>query len=306
MSKSNFIPPKYELLENLTEGQGFSHELPVMRDWGKTLDAIHLHMLDRWYYVATATNSRKSGGLNKILKNDVNLDRQKQEIPTDLKTILTMRLTSFNDLNTKIKGRILGSGGSNKDVWMFRTKWAEFPKGTMVIELYQRFLRNSVAARSLFRRAFVILDGKCSSGESNDTMLRIRKIFNDKAFAKKVVLDGPEIERNLDTSPSLFREEPEIAIKEVKVRDQGKKGRLPGGLVVELLDDFSKNARSLTAEEMMNLYHYLENLKNRGETAWWHEELVDKLDSRMSRSAVEEKLRQDKQQFPSRKSESIL
>lgn len=287
MSKSTFIPPKAHRLEKFKDGQGFSHELHIARNWERALDAIHITLSDSWYYIAIASNSKRGTFSPRLLKREICLDRQKQNIPKELQTILAMRLQSFQDLNDKIRDKVLTTGGANKDIWMFRSRWKEFPKGTLIVELYQGLFRNIALLNPRYHRAFVILDGRCTVIDQNDTMIRIKRVFQSRRYTEKVIRES---------DIPIFKSEPVstdiVVVEEEEKREEVVRGRLPGGLVMLLLEDFDENIRTITLEEQARLFVYLDQLRDRGERHWWHDDLEVKLEKHFSRANVERRLRE--------------
>ena|GEM_PF-3255426 len=296
MSKSPYIRPKLHQLENMKEGQAFSHELAALRDWEKALDAIHILLSSQWYYILAITNTRKTKFGSRVLKGQVCMSRQQQEIPEELETLLTMRLSSFKGLKSKIRERVLDSG-NNKDVWIFKTTWQEFPKGTKIIEIYQQPLRNSFLTVPIYRRGFIVLDGRSSTREVNDTMVDMKRVFLSKSFTNRIIAGGADILRNKQIIHSVV--EKNVPALEEKSAKQGSirigkiRGRMPGGLVMQLLDDFEEVYTTVTVAELGLIYDYLDELKKRGERAYWHEDLLEKLEASYSRANVERRIQEE-------------
>lgn len=118
--------------------------------------------------------------------------RRQKDITDETSEILKVKFSTLEDLNVKIKDKII-RGGGDKDVWHFKEKWREFPKGTKVIVLYQQVLQSIFSSDPDFRRAILILDGRCAIADQNNAMLIIRKVFLEKGYSNRILkLKPPE------------------------------------------------------------------------------------------------------------------
>jgi len=246
--------------KNKTDGQAFLHQLDSSRDWEKTLDALHFLLKQKWYYVAIASNT--GGGFLNKPKKKVNLKRKKKSIPEELETLLKMRLKSFKELAKKIKDQSRYDG--DKDIWHFKTPWKEFPSGTGLIEIHQQTSWSRLANEPVYRRAFVVIDGKATDEEQFKIMLLINKMFKNKAYADQT-----------------YRRIGKEKVKEAKLT--GKKsvyrGRPTSELAIKLTDNFGINVRGVSAEERVAMGFYFDRLKKLGE---FHENLK-KLEERLQK-----------------------
>ena len=184
-SREDFFGYRPEDIEKAKIGQGCVHELPLARNWEKAMDAIHFILTRKWYYIGIATNTKK-GFFNKILKKGMTFSRRQKDISQETADILNVKFSTLKDLNVKIKDKTI-RGGSDKDVWHFKEKWREFPKGTKVIVLYQQVMKSVFTADPDFRRATLFLDGRCAVADQNNAMLIIRKVFLEKGYSSKIL-----------------------------------------------------------------------------------------------------------------------
>ena len=241
-TRKEFFGPRIDEIRDPDMGQGLEHNLAASRDWEEALDAIHLSMLDKWYYVAIISNT--NGGINTPIRKVLNTRRKKKEIPKELKEIFKVRSGTVKELNKMIREKQYELG--NKDIWYFSSKWHNFPKGTSVIELRQQSSFNRIfSSKPKFRRAFVVLDGACKVEHQNQAMLHINKVMKNKDFVKAVLESKRKTEKSrLDVKP--------------------KPQRSPSDMVVAL-----KKARhvmeTLTIEEKAILDQYFRYLDERGE-----------------------------------------
>ena len=196
INRENFFGHKPEDIEKMKFGQGCVHELPLGRNWEKAMDAIHIILSRKWYYIGIATNTKKAF-FNKILKKGMTFTRRQKDITEETSEILKVKFSTLEDLNVKIKDKII-RGGGDKDVWHFKEKWREFPKGTKVIVLYQQVLQSVFSSDPDFRRATLILDGRCAVADQNNAMLIIRKVFLEKGYSNRILkLKSPEVKQSV-------------------------------------------------------------------------------------------------------------
>ena len=196
INRENFFGHKPEDIEKMKFGQGCVHELPLGRNWEKAMDAIHIILSRKWYYIGIATNTKKAF-FNKILKKGMTFTRRQKDITEETSEILKVKFSTLEDLNVKIKDKII-RGGGDKDVWHFKEKWREFPKGTKVIVLYQQVLQSFFSSDPDFRRATLILDGRCAVADQNNAMLIIRKVFLEKGYSNRILkLKSPEVKQSV-------------------------------------------------------------------------------------------------------------
>jgi len=269
----DLLAPKADVLEKADQGQAFNHELPLRRDWETALDAIHFMLLRKWYYVGIATNTKK-GVFGSVVKKGMIIERKRKNLPEELKIILKMKISTFDDLKSKIRQKQISDGG-NKDVWHFKTKWKEFPKGSKIIQLHQQLLKSFITGSNNYRKAFIVMDGKCSPTDQNVTMMIIKRIFENKKYTHKII---KEIS-HLKEEDSLKKEGPSKV--EPKLRQStGKidlvKTRLPGSLVVELRDNKAA-IKTLKPKERELLLDYLAKLKTKGEFSSIHESIENQI-----------------------------
>ena len=266
MSRENFLPPKIDSLEKAKDGQGFNHEIPMDRNWEKVLDTIHNILLQQWYYVAIASNTH-GGIFNSASTKKINIVRKKRAVPSDLQTILQLKMKTFENLKGKIKEKSAVTG--DKDVWHFSSKWEEFPRGTNIIEIYQRPMINLFSTEILYRKAFIILDGKLSIDHQNQTMMTINKVLKDKKYSKQVL-------KNIKKEP--------VVESKVKVRTSSiYEGRPPAELVLMLRSNFKANIRTVSIDEKTAINLYFNKLKKAGEYTTEHKELENKMNYHFDR-----------------------
>ncbi len=195
-SREDFFGFRPEDIEKAKIGQGCVHELPLGRNWEKAMDAIHFVLTRKWYYIGIATNTKK-GFFNKILKKGMTFSRRQKDITKETGDILKVKFSTLEDLNVKIKNKTI-RGGGDKDVWHFKEKWREFPKGTKVIVLYQQVMKSVFTTNPDFRRAILFLDGRCAVTDQNNSMLIIRKVFLEKGYSNRILkLKTPEIKKTV-------------------------------------------------------------------------------------------------------------
>lgn len=261
MSSSNKpLSPKADRLNNSNEGQAFDHELDSSRDWEQTLDVLHNLLVQKVYYIAIATNT-KGGLFNPVMKKGINIKRIKKEIPEELQLVLKMRMDTFGELDQRIMQKSLSGG--NKDIWHFRSQWKEFPKGTSIIEVHQRPLWNILSSETIFRKAFIVLDGQAEVEAQNQAMFIVSKVLHNKEFCDK-----------------RFKELGKKVVKEGKIKKRPRTiytGRPPGAIILLLKETFGIHVRTVSIEERVALGYYFEKLRLTGELDESHKELLTKL-----------------------------
>jgi len=285
LKKSDFIRPKADKIldREKNDGQFFFHELSWIRNWERTLDAMHLHLSDLWFHVAIVSNTQKKFLGDRILLKTININRSRRELPEELCELLKIRFQTFHALKKKIRNKVIEEGLGNKDVWHFTSKWKEFPKGTRVIELYQRKISLFGNSDKLLKRAFVILDAKCTIAELNGTMFKIKRIFESKDFANQILKTAPRNTRKTELPPrprrkaSALKKKPEKPTYKNIPKKEAERGRGPAGLLINLMNNFEVHIKTITLEEKASLFAYLENLKLTGEKNWMHDDLEFKL-----------------------------
>lgn len=253
MNASNPLGPSIHDLEGADLGQGFTHQLPMTRNWTQAMNALHYLLLRKWYYVGIVTNTKRKS--NKLLKKGVEFSRRRENLDTGLRSILNLKENSYADLKTKIRQQRVKMG-QNRDVWHFGSNWKELPKGTAIIELHQSLLR-TLLGHSDVRNAFVILDGKASIADQNRVMSLIAKVFQEKEFMERAL----EKAKHDSKQPILKR----AAVQ--------REARQPGPLMVQLREDFSQVMPSVNASEKALLDDYFERLKKSGQATAAHEKL---------------------------------
>lgn len=255
-TRKNFFGPRINEIRDPNEGQGLEHNLSGSRNWEQALDAIHLTLLDKWYYVAIISNT--NGGITTPIRKRLNSRRKKKQIPEELKEIFKVRSGTVKKLNKMILEKQYEMG--NKDIWYFSGKWKTFPKGTSVIELLQRPRFNRmIFGNPKFRRAFVILDGACKVEHQNQAMFAVNKVMKDKKFVKEVLEAKRKKERTrLDVKPKPHRTPADMVIKLKKAR--------------HLME-------TITVEEKAVLDQYFRYLDDRGEFNKSHKAMKEDLDN---------------------------
>lgn len=252
--------PRAANMEDASVGQAFDHELDSSRDWEETLDALHYLLVQKWYYVAIASNT-KGGPFTLIQKKKINLKRTKKDIPEELEIVLKMRMATFGELDGRIKAKVMVGG--NKDIWHFKSRWKEFPQGTSVIEVHQRPLWNLLSNDPVYRKAFIIIDGQAKVEHQNQAMFIISKVLHNKEHCEKTL-------KKAEKEP----------VKEAKSKKRPRTiytGRPTGELILLLKESFGIHVRTLSVEERVALGYYLENLHRTGQDDDSHQELHDKL-----------------------------
>jgi hypothetical protein len=283
--KSDFIRPKVDKILNQgkNDGQFFFHELSWNRNWENTLDALHLHLSELWFHVAIATNTRKKFWGDQILLQSINISRSRKELPEELCDLLKLRFKTFGALKKKIRRKVIEEGEGDKDVWHFTSKWKEFPRGTRVIELYQKKISFFERTDDQYKRAFVILDAKCSIAELNSSMFKIKRVFESKDFTNQILKNAPKKTRKTELpprpkrAPSLLNKKPEKPTFDNIPQEAALRGRGPAGLLINLTENFEVHIKTITLEEKANLFNYLEKLEQTGEKNWKHNEVEVKL-----------------------------
>lgn len=285
LKKTDFIRPKVDKIldREKNDGQFFFHELSWIRNWETTLDALHLHLSDLWFHVAIVTNTQKKLLGDRILLKSININRSRKELPEELCELLKIRFQTFQALKKKIRSKVIEEGIGDKDVWHFISKWKEFPKGTRVIELYQRKISLLGHSDKQLKRAFVILDAKCTIAELNATMFKIKRVFESKDFANQILKTTPKSTRKTELPPRPKRKASLLEKKQEKPtygnipQKEAERGRGPAGLLINLMNNFEVHIKTISLEEKASLFAYLENLKLTGEKNWMHDELEVKL-----------------------------
>jgi len=260
-SNNNTRGPKVIHIDQKDDGQAFNHELDSSRDWEQTLDVLHHELLTKPYYIAIATNTR-GGVFNPVMKKGITVKRIKKDVPVELQLVLKMQTETFTDLSQRIQEQSFH--GNNKDVWHFRKKWKELPKGTAIIALRQQPLWNLLSAEKIFRRAYIILDGETTVDAQNHAMFFISKVLHNKDFANKI-------------AKGMGKKAP---VKEAKIKQRPKtiySGRPVGGLILLLKESFGIHVRTLSIEERIALGYYFQKLKLTGEQDESHLELHEKM-----------------------------
>ncbi len=246
--------------KSIGKGQHFLHELPVFRDWEIALNVIHLALVSQPSYIGIVTNTRRQ--LNGITK-DINFERKKEDISEELKSLLRIKSRTFTDLAVKIKEKQLTTD-SDKDIWLFSTPWREFAEGTKVISLHQRFEARFKKKTHKYRRAFVILDQKCSIASQNKMLYIIDRILDDEKNIKRI----------LKIAAYNFVKRP--------ARKKAKKkyvGRLPGRLVLLLKNQFATTIATVSEDERRMLKIYFQMLKDLDEYNKSHADIEQRLGS---------------------------
>ncbi|MDT8446073.1 MAG: hypothetical protein RRB13_04160 [bacterium] len=253
MAIPNHLGPSIHDLEGADLGQGFTHELPITRNWNEAMNALHYLLLRKWYYVGLVTNTQRDS--NKLLKKGVEFSRRRENLDVGLRSILDMKENSYLVLKEKIRHQRIKMG-QNRDVWLLGSSWKELPKGTAVIELHQSLLRTLLGKKDV-RNAFVILDGKASMTDQNTVMVLVGKIFAEREFALKIL----EKAKKDSKQPAL--------IKAMVQRET----RQPGPLLVKLRDNFDEVMPTLNEAEKKLLDSYFDRLKVSGQHTADHDKL---------------------------------
>ncbi|MDT8447479.1 MAG: hypothetical protein RRB13_11360 [bacterium] len=256
----NLNKPRITHLDNPSEGQAFDHELESSRDWETTLDALHYLLVQKWYYVAIASNT-KGGAFTLIQKKKIDIHRGRKDIPEELEIILKMRMATFGELDGRIKQKMMVGG--NKDIWHFKTQWKELPKGTSVIQIYQRPLWNLLSSDPVYRKAFIIIDGQAEVEHQNQAMFIISKVLHNKEHCEKILKKAEK--------------EPVKEAKPMKRRRTIYTGRPTGELILLLKESFGIHVRTLSVEERVALGYYFDKLHRTGEEDESHKDLQEHL-----------------------------
>ncbi|MDH5560720.1 MAG: hypothetical protein OEY59_07680 [Deltaproteobacteria bacterium] len=265
----DFIKPKADNLHKSTSGQGFNHDLPVNRDWDKALDAIHYLLLKKWYYISIASNTKK-GFFGSNVKKEVFIKRKRKNLPDELKSILKMKLSTFEDLKGKIRHKQIQSGG-NKDIWHFQDNWKEFPKGTKVIEIHQKLLKNLITNDQKLRKAYVVLDGKCNVSEQNTAMMLINRVLESKSYTASTLSNISSIKSEISKNPAAAKRI-EPTLKKTVGKIDVTRTKMPGELIVMIKED-KKILSSITFAEKELLLNYLSKLKETGQYSKTHQNI---------------------------------
>ncbi|OGG97196.1 MAG: hypothetical protein A2527_10290 [Candidatus Lambdaproteobacteria bacterium RIFOXYD2_FULL_50_16] len=255
---------------NKPEGQAFLHQLEPSRDWEKTLDALHFLLVQKWYYVAIASNTW--GGFLNNPQKKVNLKRKKMDVPEELSALLKIKLASFKELAKKIDHQTSYDGA--KDIWHFKSGWKEFPQGTGLIEIHQQTSWSRLSNEPIFRRAFIVIDSKSSPEDQFKIMLLVNKMFKNKAYADQT-----------------YRRIGKEKINEARIaRPSGiYQGRPTSELVIKLKDNFGINVRGITKEERVALGFYFERLRKLSE----FDETLKEVETRLLRHFKTDDLKQE-------------
>lgn len=251
MSDKPRITRKIEDMPNPEEGQGFCHDVPSNMDWEETLDMIHFVLLNKWFYVSLASNTKKGLFGPKILpKNRINIQRKKKEVPEELESLLKLKGSSFNKLSKKIEHQ--QKMGGNKDIWHFKGKWEEFPNGTSIIEIRQQPTLNKLSNHPIYRKAFIILDGQSDVEQQHNAMRLINKILTHKEYAKKL-------------RAKVKTEKPKENAVTKRPSAGVYQGRPVTDLALKLQEAFGVTVRTLSIDEEAALRLYFNKLEERGE-----------------------------------------
>lgn len=281
--KTSFLPPKIDQLKNTSKGQSFQHELSHSRNWEEAMDALHILFSHTPFYASIVTNTTKSFLGSRILIGKLNLVRSKKKLSKELKDILSIKFSTFSALKEKIRDKSVWDSAGERDVWHFTSRWKEFPKGSKIIELYQKKRAVLFSPMPGFRRAFVVLDARCSVAEINSVMFNIKKIFDNKKFTQRVLTGHTHakkktLTRNVETQ-LIFEQKKNNSQDKTKKGDELIRGRGPATILLLLRENFNFHIRTITLEEKATLYAYFENLKTRGESSIEHEEMERKVTS---------------------------
>ena len=281
--KTSFLPPKVDQLEKVTKGQSFQHDPSHSRNWEKAMDALHILFSHYPFYASIVTNTSQSFWESRILIGKLNLSRSKKKLPKELKDILSIKFNTFDALKEKIRNKTIWDSDGARDVWHFSSRWKEFPKGSKVIELFQKKNPSLFSPTAGFRCGLIVLDARCSVAEINAIMFNIKKVFESRKFTKRILSHNPNKEtktltRSVETQLIFEKKEKRPADKKDK-RTELVRGRGPATLLLLLQDNFSFHVRTITLEEKATLYAYFENLKTRGESRIEHEEMERKITS---------------------------
>lgn len=255
-SSAGFV--RIQDLENATKGQAFKHSLSGGRDWDDALNAIHILLLRKWYYVGLPCNTLKGG---KIADKGLNFARKRANLPEDAQKLIRMTITNFNALRKKIRLKQV-QGGQDRDVWHLTGSWKDFPEGAKLIEIKQSKLTDLLGIGEP-RMAYIVLDGKAGAAEADNAMKLVHKVLVDKAYTAKVLAaakqGGPEkpVTKALDL----------------------KGARKPGGLVMAMRDEPTV-AATLTLAEVAILLDYFKKLKAVGDFNDEHARLLVLIENR--------------------------
>jgi len=252
-------------MENATKGQAFKHVLSGGRDWDEALNAIHILLLRKWYYIGLPCNTLKGG---KIADKGLNFARKRANLAEEAQKLIKMTIVNFNALRKKIRLKQV-QGGQDRDVWHLTGSWKDFPEGAKLIELKQNKLTDLLGI-SEPRMGYVVLDGKAGAAEADNAMKLVHKVLVDKAYAAKVLTaakSGNNGEKPLTKALDL------------------KSARNPGGLVMAMRDE-PQLANSLTAAEVVVLLDYFKKLQKTGDYNDEHARLLVLVETRQKHLKV--------------------
>ena len=228
-------------LNGVDQGQGFSHQLAINRDWCDAMNALHYILLRKWYYIGIVTTTKRNS--NKLLQKGVEFSRRRESLDVGLRSILNLGENSYRDIKEKIRQQRIKSG-QNRDIWHFSSDWKEMPKGTALIEVHQSLYRTLLGSKDV-RNGFVVLDGRASMTDQNSAMQIINKIFSEKDFTARIL----EKAKKDKDQPNLVKAE------------NSRNARKPGTLILKLKEDFAKVMPSITAVEKTLMDKYFDHLK---------------------------------------------
>lgn len=241
---------------------GLNHDLALTRNWDDALDALHHLLMNKWYYVGIATNTKAGGSL---IESGVNFSRKRTDYEGQFKELLGLSRNRFGELAEKIE-KTKWEGGGKADIWHLKQATRGLPKGSAVIELNQKSLGSVLTGSSKGRGAFVILDGKAAISDQNNAMMLIKKVFTDKAYTKKALLAAKNAKKAKKAPPQRSQ----------KLDIRG--ARQPGSLVLMLRGDFNNVAPTVSPAEKALLLDYFDQLEARGEANAGHKELRAKVE----------------------------
>lgn len=242
----------------IKEGQNWLHELPKFRDWEVALNVIHVALKSKPSYVGIVTNTRRR--LNGIIEG-INFENKKEDISDELQALLRIKIKTFHALTQKIRNK-QAMLDQDRDVWCFTTPWNQFSEGTKIIAVHQEIAKKFSMKAKKYRRAFVILDQKCSIASQNQILFIIQKVFEDERNIKKIL--------KLAAIEFVKRPTP-------KKNRQKYKGRMPGRLVILLRNQFEIIIPSITNEEKMMLLSYFNMLRDMEELSKDHKNIEKRL-----------------------------
>ena len=232
-----------------------SHTLKSDRDWERALNAIHKLLLFKWYYAGIVSNTF-GGMLNSADKNKYNTDRIKGDVSADFKSFFTNHIGHMRALATMIRDNEEEKGA--KDVWYLSKDWADFPKGTCVIEMHQKYVGITGKGR---REAYCFLDGSCKQEHQVNAMYVVNKVLTNYTYTEQV------------NAPTFL-----VDPSGKDAKKPNRKTELGHNLAIKLKKDFKLHAPHLSMTDKATLDQYFKYLETKNQLTGSLKELREKVD----------------------------